>query len=223
MPYDFGNAWGQIGADLGAKIAGRPSAREAKDADRALAIKMAQDKSDYEKEQDSNKNFIATGGYNIDQLRAGAQEAALMGNGSEESFKANMANPGNMVMRNEYQNPSSNLKAYMGFQDKMAKKYEGKLSLEDRIAFENITSANKIKLKETQGGGTKDNWAGMGAGGSAAEPLEDKTDYNGPAKLFDWSTWGRGTKPTGNSAAPAAKGGQYTAEQLAIRKRLGLK
>lgn len=207
MPYDFGNAWGQIGADLGAKVTGRPSARQAKDADRALAIKMAKDNSDYEKEQDSNKNFIATGGYNIDQLRAGAQESALMGDGSEESFKANLANP------------SSNLKAYMGFQDKMAKKYEGKLSLEDKIAFENMTSANKIKLKETQGGGTKDNWGGMGAGGESSSLLpQEPKDYLPWSIKHPFATMGTQSKEEADSLLKKWGGPQ----KLSGPNRLGI-
>ena len=186
MPYNFGD-WSQIGSDIGAKIMGRPSARQAKDADRALAIKMAQDKESYEREQDRIKNFQSYGGFRPEQVMAGGEEAAFMGSEAEESFKANMAVPGNLVMKREFKAPSQNLKAYLSFQERMGQKYEGKLSFEQRQALLDLERKGKIELKETSPGAKKYDF-----GGKVDEPLEEPD-----AAPFKWSsprTWGKQTK-----------------------------
>jgi hypothetical protein len=65
--------------------------------------------------------------------------------------------------------------------------------------MERIHGEQTRQTKAQPGGGTVDKYGNMGAGASE-EPLEDKTDYNGP---FDWrhpfKTFGKGEKPAGAS------------------------
>mgnify|MGYP001570323951 CR=1 FL=1 len=173
MPYNFGD-WSQIGSDLGAKIAGRPSSRQAKEADRALAIKMAMDKSDYEKEQDKIKNFADYGGFDPEQVMAGGAEAALMGDEAGASLQGKMAG-------------TPSLRAYKGFQKRMGEKYEGRLSLEDKIALERIHGEETRATKKTAPGAKQYDF-----GGQEDKPLEEPD-----AAPFKWSsfrTWGKQTK-----------------------------
>lgn len=198
MPYDFGNAWGQIGADLGAKLTGRPSARQAKDADRALAIKMAQDKEAYQHEQDEIKNFNTMGG-DPERIMAGGEEAAFMGTESEEAFKANLATPGK---RNEFKSPSQNFKAYQDFQDRIANKikYKGR-TMEDQLAIDAAREEGKRETNAARISETAEAKAKAEAKAEAdklariEEMLKEPPDYT-PGSNWNPRNWGRGSPPT---------------------------
>jgi len=196
MPYNFGD-WTGVGEAIGDKIAGRPSARQKKDDATALAAKMAQDKLDYEKEQDKIKNFADYGGYDPKQVMEGSEQAALLSDEDMAGFQRSMADPNNPATPERYKdaskfNPAAE-RAFKGFQLKLG---ERGLTFEQRKALQESDRAAKLELKKTPSGGTVDKYAGLGA--SKEDPLEDTTDYNGP---FDWrhpfKTFGKGEKPAG--------------------------
>ena len=115
---------------------------------------MAQDKEEYQREQDKIRNFNIMGG-DSESIMAGEQEANFMGTVAEENFKAELANPGTMVMQKKFKSPSQNFKAYQDFQDRLANKYKYKgRTLEDQMAIdaareEGRQETNAARISET--------------------------------------------------------------------------
>ena len=157
MPYNFGD-WSSIGSDIGAKMTGRPSARQAKEADRALAIEMAQDKEEYQREQDKIKNFAAYGGYDPEQVMAGSAQEAMLSDPDLTAFQAKMTSRFN----------PADERALRGFREK--------------IGSRDMTFEQRKELKAHPSGGTVNKYAGMGAGGEYSGLIPQK-----PKDYLPWS------------------------------------
>ncbi len=141
----------------------------------------------YERERDKISDFLKSGGYDVGQLMAGQREVSVFGDRSAADFQKKLAGA------------SPAARDYEEFKKMMGEKYEDRLSIADRIAFENLTSKHKKELKAQQSGGTKDPYANMGAG-VATELFEDETDYT-PGSNWNPLNWGKGSPPTKSAVA----------------------
>jgi len=166
---------------------------------RSDAKKSASDKATYEAKQDAIKNFALFGGYDPEQVMAGAEQVSRLGDEQASNFQDAMARPANYVMKAPYNQPPTKeqfdpaaARAYEGFKDMVAgKKRQQGLSFEEKKELLDKDYGLKKELKQTQGGGTVDKYANLGGGKPAA--LDTGSDTSSAVKGW-WTDLFNGKK-----------------------------